>query len=375
MADNKHSGKSLTYLSFISVVAMVLITVISAIAFRSLISSSAKTAEIAETKYYKYHYALVASDYTDPFWESVWRSANDAARAGDAYVEWVGRELSEGFTEAQLMRIAIDCSVDGILLKPDDTDEMTALINEAVSGGIPVITLMTDSLGSERQGYVGCNSYDLGIAYGEQLIDSLDDYSEQKSDAFAEPVQDEQGAQMTPQGAETQPVRVVLLFDEEFKSGDQNIIYSGILEALDKREDTAQNVEVTVVNIKGDNVFSADEAIREIIMNREMIPDVLICLNATDTLCAYHAVVDYNRVGQLRILGYYDSDEILNAVKKKIITSSVTVDAAGIGVNGFSALNECVLFGRTSDYAVAGLNVINESNVDEYIASRSREAE
>ncbi|MFR8844882.1 MAG: hypothetical protein ACLVGL_07430 [Waltera sp.] len=45
--------------------------------------------------------------------------------------------LSQEYTRADLMRIAMTSGVDGILVESDESDEMSQLIDEAVGPGHP----------------------------------------------------------------------------------------------------------------------------------------------------------------------------------------------------------------------------------------------
>lgn len=363
MKDTKLSSRSLTLISAAAVIVLILTTVLSAVLFQRLIDKSLTETDTFEPKYYKYHFALISPDYDDPFWISVWNAANVSAGEVDAYVEWVGRELSEEFSAPELMRAAIEESVDGILVRPDGSPEMAELINEAVERGIPVITLISDALGSERQGFMGYNSYDLGLIYGEQVLKIITENDRSHSlDAFNEDAASRE---------DDRSLKVTVLFDSEAAANDQNIIFSGIVETVDGYGGPTET-SVDIVTIDNQNAFSAEEAIRELIVSPEGAPDVLICLNSTNTLCAFQAVVDYNMVGSVSILGYYDSEDILNAVKKRIIQATVSVDSKEIGRGACVALYECVVSGRTNDYAVGSLNVITSENVDRYLSEMKK---
>ncbi len=154
-----------------------------------------------------------------------------------------------------------------------------------------------------------------------------------------------------------------------------------------------QNITVDVLVIDNSNVFSAEEAIRELVVNPaessaagsasagttqltlKSPPDILVCLNATNTICAYQAVVDHNKVGEIQILGYYDSEEILTAVEKRIIQATVAVDANRVGAASVDALIEYLNFHRTSDFTPVGLTVVTANNVEEYRAFVAAEQE
>ena len=60
--------------------------------------------------------------------------------------------------------------------------------------------------------------------------------------------------------------------------------------------------------IDDSTTFSVEESIRKIFLEED-VPDIIICLNELNTTCVYQTVVDYNKVGEVRILGNYTSDE------------------------------------------------------------------
>ena len=68
------------------------------------------------------------------------------------------------------MQVAIASGVDGIIVTADESEEMTALIDRAMSEGIPVVTLYGDNTQSVRCSFVGVGSYNLGREYGRQVV-------------------------------------------------------------------------------------------------------------------------------------------------------------------------------------------------------------
>lgn len=335
----KRSSQNQIKLSLLAVFVMAFITVASVFVYRILINRTVKT-DVAGNNYYTYHFAMVVEARGDPFWKNVWRAANEAAEKEDACVEWIGETLAEEYPLTTLMRMAIAAGVDGILVQPDGSYEMNELIRQAIDEGIPVITVLTDSIESARQGFVGYNTYELGQLYGQQLLAALP--------------QNDSGC------------RVVVLFSNGESETAQNIVYSCLMESL-----SGKPVTLDVVTIDNSSVFSAEEAIRELVVSSSAdtpAPDILICLNATNTICAYQAVVDHNKVGRIQILGCYDSDEILTAVEKNIVQATIAVDANRIGEACVDALMEYLRFERTSDYTTVGLSVITTENVAEYAA-------
>lgn len=338
MGKPKKSSTYMTNLSVIAVIVMTIVTLASVFLYRALIHRTMKLDSGGNT-FFTYHIAMITESQSDPFWKNVWIAANKESAQMDACVEWIGQSFSEQLPLATQLEIAISAKVDGILIQPDGSFEIKRLIRRAIDRGIPVITVMSDAPDSGRQGFVGYNSYDLGQFYGQQV----------------------RILQMqTPN-----PYHAVVLFGGDIAESAQNIIYSSLVESLE-----GSNVILNVLAIDNSTVFSAEEAIRELIVSSpseaSSAPDVLICLNATNTICAYQAVVDHNKVGEIQILGYYDSEEILTAVEKRIIQATVAVDANRVGAECVDTLMEYLQFSRTSDFTPVDLSVITASNVASY---------
>lgn len=349
----RRSNVTKANLSILAVIVMSVVTLASVFVYRALIDRTFDF-DTGGSRYFTHHIAMVTESHADPFWKNVWLAAKEEGAKSDTVVEWVGNSLTEQYSLTALMEIAITTKVDGIIIQPDGSEEIKALIARAIESGIPVITVMSDASGTGRQGFVGYNSYDLGQLYGAQVRAAM---------------------AQTPN-----EYHAVVLFGNDISENAQNIVYSSIKESLEGR-----NVTLDVVIIDNDNVFSAEEAIRELVVSTPSAsltqdtpqlgktygPDMLICLNATNTICAYQAVVDHNKVGQIQILGYYDSDEILTAIEKRVIQATVAVDANRVGASCVTTLMEYLDLGRTSDFTPVGLQLVTAANMTDYRAAHA----
>lgn len=288
---------------------------------------------------YKYHYALITEQEDEPFWDAIYKGALEEGKKQNAYVEKMGSNLSISYSMIDLLKIAIASKVDGIIIEPNGEDKVTDLINQAESENIPVVTVLKDAPESNRKSYIGINTYNQGQAYAKQIIDMVNNGKH----------------------------KVTVLLNSSNKNSTQNIIYSNIVEAVRYRK-----VEVDSATVNTQSTFSSEEDIRNIIMASNP-PDVLVCLTAVDTLCAYQAVVDYNMVGNIDIIGYYDSKLILSAIEKNIIHSTMTIDAKKMGALSVDALTEYRKTKRVSDYFSVDINVIDMKNVQDYLNSKKDE--
>lgn len=282
---------------------------------------------------YKYHYAIISKESDEPFWEAVYQGALETGKVKDIYVEKIGSSVSLEYSVKELMKIAIASKVDGIMIEPDEEENLKELINEAEAAGIAVITVIKDVPESDRISFVGINSYNQGKAYAKQVLELVNEGKH----------------------------KITVLLNSDNMNTSQSVIYSSIIDAV-----KGYNVEVNYAAINGQSTFSSEEDIRNIIMNAENPPDALVCLTADDTLSAYQAIVDYYKVGAIDIIGYYASDFILQAIDKNIIHSTMTIDAKQMGAYCVNALTEYRETGRVSDYYSVNINVVNAGNVAEY---------
>lgn len=65
------------------------------------------------------------------------------------------------------------------------------------------------------------------------------------------------------------------------------------------------------------------------------------------------------------MIGYYDSDTILDAVSKNIIQATVALDTAQMGELSVKALDEYVETGYTNGYMAVDIQVITPDEAEE----------
>ncbi len=328
-----------------TVLFIVITAIVGIIAFRFYMR---RFKEVLDDKNYSQYYVMISGDRKNSFWQSVYQGAREAGLSEDIYVDLLGDNLSQSYSREDLMQIAISSGVDGIIVVADESNEMSELINEAVAEGIPVVTLFGDNTHSDRCSFVGVGSYNLGREYGRQVI------------------------QIADENKKEHPIQVTVLVNSYAQDSGQNILCSGIQETLDREKKAGTEIEMTIVAVDDTNAFSAEESIRNIFM-RDELPDIIICLNELYTTCVYQAVVDYNKVGLVNILGYYDSDTIINAIDRNVIYATVSVDTMQMGAFCIEALKEYYELGNTSQYFTADITLINKDNVSLYMEDSANE--
>lgn len=295
--------------------------------------------EVGTQENYDRHYVLIADDTGTSLWTKVYESAQQEAMGTGAYLELLDTNVMNDYTAEDYLRISIASKVDGIIMRPGGSPRIRELISEAARDGIPVVTALEDDSESERISFVGINSYQMGTAYGEEILKLL------------------------PEGH----TDVLILVNANTRDTGTSLVLSQITSVVREQAGPGRTVEIAPYDINISENFDSDEAIRDIFVNRGAIPDVLVCLDEVITECAYQAVVDYNQVGNVDVIGYYTSDTILDAIKRGTIATTVTFSTEEIGRYSVDALNEYHSLGHVSNYFNVGLQVVNSDNVDDFL--------
>lgn len=329
--------------------------------------------EETEKEFYDKYYIMITEDSKSSIWQSVYQGASERALEKNVYVDWLGDTLFEEYSVEELMQIATAAAVDGIIVTANESDELTELINNAAEEGIPVVTLYGDNTRSARCSFVGVGSYNMGREYGKQALEIIKERREEETaEGSIQTTAEEDGAVQSDVGEEgilgskDRPVKVAVLVNAYAQDLDQNILCSGIQESIEQERSEDMEIELSLVSVDDTNAFSVEESIRDIFMEQEA-PDIMICLNELTTTCVYQAVVDYNKVGEVSILGYYASDTIINAIDRNVIYATVAVDTEQMGGFCIDALQEYHELGYTSQYFTADIRLISKDNVAEYL--------
>lgn len=319
---------------------------------------------------YDRHYVFITDDAEQEFWDEVYAAAAAEGEKSNAYVERLGQNLNVNYRPEDLLRIANNSSVDGIIFCGEDNEETVERINEAVHKGIAVISLRQDIEDSERQCFVGVNSYDLGLEYGKQILELVQSGQIREMGTF---VSEDGSVRETEL---LRPPKICILADDNMSESKQNLITFAIRDSFSGAFPGEENLpDIEVRKIDTSEAFSAEETIRDIFIDSENLPDIMVCLNSVYTECTYQAAVDYNLVGEVKILGYYMTDAILDAVEKQIIYSTVQVDTEEIGRQCIYALTEYYETGYTSSYIPISTQVVGQEEARALLQTEEEEAE
>ncbi len=334
----------------LTILFVILVIVVGLVVFRfNILKYNVQT----DDKEYDKYYVMITDNYKSDFWQEIYKGAFEAAQEQNIYVDLLGDNLPTQYSCEQLMKIAIASKVDGIMVYANESDEMTQLINEAEEEGIPVVTLYSDNTHSKRLSFVGVGSYNIGREYGKQIVNIMKNKDNNEYD--------EDG---TVKGVATTDIAILVNSDDQ-ETG-QNVLISAIKDAIEQGKPEGTDFSFSIITIDNTNAFSVEESIRDIFLADD-IPDVIVCLNELNTVCAYQALVDFNKVGEADILGYYDADAIIREIEKGTVYATIEIDTTQLGRYCIEALSDFYAFGNTNQYYTADVTLINRENVERYL--------
>lgn len=300
--------------------------------------------EAEESRVYESQYEMIVGSGKNEFWQAVYASAKKAAENHNAYLEFHASDMGTGYDEIDYMEISIAAGADGIILEFNGEEALKKEIDKAEAAGIPVITIMNDAPDSKRQSFVGVNDYQMGQAYGEQVAALLDEKTE----------------------------TALILLDSEKGDFEKSQIYSQISNVVMEQEN-GENVKIQAQNLMPENKFDIEEAIRTIFQSPEGPPQILVCMDEVTTECAYQAMIDFNMVGEVKIIGYYVSDTIREAVNKGLIPVTCTLDTEKMGKDCIEGLWEYKQEGRVNSYYNVELEFVSKNEIPKAIAADTME--
>lgn len=333
------------YKIVIAALAAILVLAIAGWAYYNNILSSAGIGSTEDIKEYQRHYVMITSDSNSAMWKSVYESAARDASAKDAYLEYLKNDSTGSYTTEDFMRIAVASKVDGILVEGDGSDELKTEIDNATAAGIPVVTMMRDSADSKRVSFVGVNDYELGTAYGTEIAKHVTDDTK----------------------------TILALLDESGGQQETSLMYTQMKDTIMAAMGDPPAAHVESAVISNTSTFDAEEDIRNIVTSDDA-PGMLVCLNLTNTESAYQALIDYNRVGKIALVGYYQSDTIFSAIRNDVIVFTISVNAAEMGQKCADALDEYNTMGYVSNYFSVELEIIDKDNVGQYDTGTAAES-
>lgn len=334
----------------IIIVMMILLALLVAGSFISIhyFMRNVKTVRDLYDSSYTRHYAYIHTGEDSDFWNGVYNGASRQGETMGVCVQDFDKNLTVAYSFNELMQIAIDAQVDGLIIDGNNSAETIELINVATAADIPVVTVMNDAADSERITFVGISSYSMGRHYGEKIMTHVP-------------------------ASHKEDIKVDIFMNSDNANSGQSLIVPGISDVF-RENGYGDQLRVEVRYVDNSSAFSAEEDIRDVFLRGEL-PDAVIGLNSVYTRCLFQAAVDYNKVGEVLIYGFGDSEEILEAVNKGLVEATISANTEEMGASAIMALDEYLNTGYVSGYLSQDTQMIEADKAQELLGLYAQDTE
>jgi ribose transport system substrate-binding protein len=295
---------------------------------------------------------LISANTALPYWQTAAAGFKQAAVQYKVTAKVVGPDGYDAQAELSELQKAIAAKPSGILISVADVAVLQPGIDSAVSAGIPVITMDSDAPGSRRLYFIGTNNLQAGQLGGKRIIQKLGGKGN------------------------------VIFFTISGQANTEERL-KGFKDTFASRPDIKI---VDVVDIKGDAREAFDKAQDLLALTGPKKIDAFVCLDSASGKMVSDAI---KRVGGGRELLAWDvNQDTLDGIKSGTIDATIAQKPFTMGFVGLKAIDDVFhyppkQFGK--DYSAdsfstyptfvdTGTSVVDQSNVDLYIAGAAEQA-
>lgn len=215
----------------------------------------------------------------------------------------------------------------GVIVHPDGGDRVILREMEALrKRGIPVV-LVNHSIPSDLPwAFVGANNFDFGKKAGALVS------REVRSDP-----------------------RIVVVYSDKNPAvySERELVEMGLSTVFSGRSAQLLPSVKTAVNPR-----DAENVVHELLRQRPEV-NVLVFTDADDTIAGCQALIDLNLVGVVQVIGYGDSPEIRDYIRKGVLNGSLAVNPGPTGAQAVLSLIELARTGYTSSSVDTGIEILS----------------
>jgi ribose transport system substrate-binding protein len=213
-----------------------------------------------------------------------------------------------------------------------NSENMEITLEKAKENNIPVVFINHDGINSLRNAYIGPNDYRIGQEAIQEVIKNSNE-------------------------------EMKILIVDEYNSQNRNLLIDGMISEINSN----QNIELAMIGTS-ENRLELENNLRKILVSNPDI-NLIIGTNIYYGSSIAKIIVKMNRVGEIKIVAFDNSNETMNYIKKGIITSTLFIDGYKIGIEAVDTLLTVNEDDFNLDVYYIPTTIINNSNIDIYLDS------
>lgn len=331
--------KPLIKLSLIILIIVALIALVASVYFYGEVNKDYQTDAENFGQNPDYVFSLVMETGDIEYLNKIKAGAYAAALNLNVAVEFhETNELLNGLTNADYVEIARLAELDGIIISGSGNARFISAVETAVGEGLPVIVSGSSDIQCSRDIFVGTNQYEFGSKAAELAAEAV------ATDGYVY-------------------LAVILSSDNEDITDEDQI--DRRIRGITAKIQTIGNMRLITTEKTSSNIIGAEDVTQKIMREYPEV-NVIFCMNSKDTIAAAQAVVDRNRVGDVRIIGTDITPEILDFIDKSIIYGVIDRNADEIGKQSIEGLINLIDGKLQSSYINVDMQIITKENASYY---------
>jgi ribose transport system substrate-binding protein len=284
------------------------------------------------SKDYLENYVLIKKESNNYFWNQIENGIINECDSNNVAIEVLDVSNTTLLTEKEILEMAIVSRPDGIIMSGYNSENMEGTLEKAKENNIPVVFINDDGINSLRSAYIGPNDYRIGQKAIQEVIKNLN-----------------------------QEAKILIV--DEYNSQNRNLLIDGMISEINSNE----NIKLVMI-ATSENRFELENDLRKILANNSEI-NLVIGTNIYYGSAIAKVIVKMNRVGEIKIIAFDNSNETMNYIKKGIITATLFTDGYKIGIEAVDTLLKVNEDDFNLDVYYIPTTIINDNNIDIYLDS------
>lgn len=288
-------------------------------------------------KDYTENFILIKKESNNYYWDAIEKSIVDNSENDNIAIEVLDESKTNLISQSELLELAVISKPSGIIISGFDSSSMEENLVEASEENIPIVFINDEGTNALRNAYVGPNNYQRGqMAIQELISDVGQEYN-------------------------------VLIVDE-YGVEERNLVIEGMISEINNHE----NIKLSMIQASSDYRFDLSNNIREVVSQNPEI-NVIIGTSIYHGSSIAKLIIEMNKVGNIDIIAFDGSLETLNFIKRGVIKATLFTDGETIGTEAINTLKTIVSDDISLDAYYVPTVVVNEENIDDYIAGEENE--
>lgn len=287
-------------------------------------------------KDYSKSYILIKSESNNYLWNNIEKGIVDNCETNNIAIQILNSDNTGLLSQKELFEMAVAGNSNGIILSGYNSNEMEELLKKAEDKKIPIVFINEDGASRLRDTYVGPNNYQKGQK-------SIQEISKKSNEVLN------------------------ILVIDEYNLENRNLLIDGMISEINN-EENVNLTEIVSINTR----FNFENNLRkELDLHPEI--NVIIGTGIYDGLNIAKAIVSMNKVGEVYIIAYDNSEMTIEYIQKGIITATLFTDGYLVGEEAVNTLNSINEDNISLDVFYVPTTILNKYNLKTYLDGESNE--